>query len=189
MDKIGSVIKSEIVRLAGKELRAVCGPLGRDVRQLKRKVSQLRKIITPLSKAAAEWSKQAMSTKAELGASEEEVKAARFSPRLIRSLRTRLGISQDELGALVGVTGVSVGFWEQGRNRPSGANRAVLVALRKLGKREVREILKTKEPAKGKPARAARKARKRRKGPGGLKRQAPKARRILGQKAGARKRS
>ena len=38
----------------------------------------------------------------------------------------------------------AVGFWEQGKARPKGRNREALVALRKLGKREVAGIVASK---------------------------------------------
>ena len=94
---------------------------------------------------------------------EEEVKAARFSPRLIRSLRKRLGLSQGQLATVVGVSAVSVGLWEQGKTRPTGPNRTALVALRKLGKRDVRRILELKTTAKPKKKRKATKKRAKKK--------------------------
>ena len=150
MGKIETAVKSEITRLAKKEIRAVCQPLARDVRQLKRTASQLRKVVLALEKVATLWHEQVREQRTVLQASEEEVEAARFSPRLIRSLRKRLGLSQRELATVVGVTSASVGFWEQGRTRPAGPNRAALVALRKLGKRDVRRILQLKAAAKPK---------------------------------------
>ena len=87
MGKIETVMKSEILRLAKKEVRAVCGPLTRDVRGLKRTVSSLRKTVASLERASREWAKRIRAQKAELRVPDEEVKAARFSPGLIRSLR------------------------------------------------------------------------------------------------------
>jgi DNA-binding transcriptional regulator YiaG len=74
----------------------------------------------------------------------EEVKAARLSPLLIKKLRARLAITQGELATLVGVSMSAVGSWEYGKAKPEGHNREALVALRKLGKREVRGILAAK---------------------------------------------
>ena len=145
MGKMESALKSEIIRLAKKEIRSVCGPVARDVRELKRTVSRLRRTVASLERAAREWTKQVRAQKAELKASEGEVEAARFSPRLIRKLRKRLGLSQGQLATVVGVSTVSVGLWEQGKTRPGGANRGALVALRKLGRRDVRKILELKE--------------------------------------------
>jgi DNA-binding transcriptional regulator YiaG len=144
MGKIETTMRSEIARLAKKEIRAEVRPLAKDVRELKRTVSRLSKTVESLEKTAREWTRQMREEKAELKAPKEEVKVARLSPGLIRKLRKRLGLSQKQMGAMVGVSTVTVGQWERGNTRPTGANRTALVALRKLGKREVRRILKMK---------------------------------------------
>lgn len=41
----------------------------------------------------------------------------------IRERRTRLGLSQPELGRLLGVSGDTVAAWENERNRPTGERR------------------------------------------------------------------
>ncbi len=46
--------------------------------------------------------------------SEEEAKSARLSPRLVQSLRKRLGVSQTALARLVGVSARAVANWEAG---------------------------------------------------------------------------
>ena len=144
MGKIEQTIKSEIVRLARKQLRATCVPLAREVRQLKRIVRELRRTVHPLKALGAELEAQRAAELAKLEAAPEEVRAARLSPRLIRKLRQKLGISQSALATLVGVSAGAVAFWEQGRARPREQTKAALVALRKLGKREVRGILAAK---------------------------------------------
>jgi DNA-binding transcriptional regulator YiaG len=80
-----------------------------------------------------------------LEASAEEVKASRFTPERIRNLRRKLGISQKGLAVLAGVTVGAVGLWEKGKFRPAANKKAVLVALRKLSKREVQKILAEKK--------------------------------------------
>jgi len=64
-----------------------------------------------------------------------------MTPKLIRSLRSRLGISQAELAKLVGVSTVAVGQWESGRARPRAESKARIAALRSVGRREVRRLL------------------------------------------------
>ena len=150
MGKIESVMKSEIVRIAQRQLRATCAPLAKDVRQLKRTVSHLRKVVGSLARVAAAYAEQVRTQKSALQADEEEVKGARISGKLIQKLRKRLGLSQEQLALLIGVSGTAVTFWETGRTRPGAEKKAALVALRKLGKREVREILAQKAPAKSK---------------------------------------
>jgi len=86
--------------------------------------------------------------KVPLEATSEEVKKSRFSPRLIQSLRRHLGISQKELAIL---TGVSIGaghLWESGKFMPKEEEekkkKGMMVALRKLGRRDVRKLLEEK---------------------------------------------
>lgn len=160
MGKIEQVMKYEIVRLAKKQVRAVCVPLGREVRHLRRTVSELRKTVKAFKNFGTEYQAQRLAEKARLEASPDETASARLSAGLIKSLRRRLGLTQGELAALVGVSTAAVGFWEQGAARPKGRNKAAIVALRKLGRREVRKLLALKTPAAGKRVRKIRKVKK-----------------------------
>jgi len=145
MGKIEQVVKSEVVRLVRKEMRATCVPLAREVRELKRAVATLQKAVAPLEKLGAQILAERTQKKAKLEAPREKVKTARLSPGLIKKLRTRLGLTQAELAMLVGVSGPAVAFWERGRSRPTGHSREALVALRGLGKREIKKILAEKK--------------------------------------------
>jgi len=162
MGKIEQTLKSEITRLAKKQLRATCLPLARGVRRLKRTVSALRKTVAVLARLGAELQAERQAQRAKLAAAPEEVKTARLSPGLIKKLRARLGITQGELAVLVGVSTSAVGSWEYGNAKPEGHNREALVALRKLGKREVQGILATKtaEPPEAKGRARGRKKRR-----------------------------
>ena len=144
MGKVEGIIKAEIVRLAKREIRKISVPLGRDVWSLKSAVSQLRKTVLALERFAAHQQKEMAKTKPLLEASPEEVKESRFSPRLIRSLRGHLGITQKELAVLADVTVGAVHQWENGRFKPGLKKKALMVALRKLGRREVRALVEEK---------------------------------------------
>ena len=52
----------------------------------------------------------------------------------IKALRTRLGMSQAALGALIGVSVTSVNRWESGRVSPKSG--AVLAIIARLERRE-----------------------------------------------------
>lgn len=144
MGKLEAIIKSEIVRLAKMELRKVSVPLKKDVFQLKKTLSQLRKGVLSLERFTALQQKELGKRKIILEASPEEVKMSRFSPRLIRSLRKHLGISQKELAVLAGVTVGAVHLWESGKFRPKEEKRRTLVGLRKLRRRDVKKLLEKK---------------------------------------------
>ena len=145
MSKFETIIKSEMMRLAKREVRKICVPLGRDVRFLKSAVSQLHKSVLILQRVTASQQKELEKGRMLLEAPPEEVKESRFSPRLIRSLRGHLAITQKELAVLTGVTVGAVHLWESGRFKPSMKKKAVMVALRKLGRREVRKLLEGKK--------------------------------------------
>ncbi len=144
MGKMESIIKSEVQRLAKKEIHKASAPLAQDIRSLKNKVSQLRKIVLRLERSTAHQKNVKGIKEETLEASPEEVKASRFSPRLIRSLRRHLGISQKELAILAGVSVGAAHLWETGKFRPKDEKKRVLVALRKLSRREVRRLLEDK---------------------------------------------
>jgi DNA-binding transcriptional regulator YiaG len=152
MGKVEGIIKSEIVRLAKREIRKISVPLGRDVWSLKSAVSQLRKAVLTLQRITAIQQKQLEKGKTPIEATPEEVKESRFSPRLIGSLRRHLGITQKELAILTGVSVGAAHLWEIGRFKPSMKKKAVMVALRKLGRREVRKLLEEKSSGKVKKA-------------------------------------
>jgi DNA-binding transcriptional regulator YiaG len=52
-----------------------------------------------------------------------------------------LGISQKELAILAGVTVGAAHLWEKGKFKPKDEKKAVMVALRKLGRRDVKKLL------------------------------------------------
>jgi DNA-binding transcriptional regulator YiaG len=141
MGKLEGIIKSEIVRLAKREMRKIFVPLGRDVWSLKSTVSQLRKAVLVLERFSAQRQKELGKERIPLEATPEEVKISRFSPRLIRSLRKHLGITQKELALLAGVTVGAVHQWESGMFKPGDKKKRLLVAIRKLGRREVRKLV------------------------------------------------
>jgi DNA-binding transcriptional regulator YiaG len=148
LGKIESTIKSEIQRLSKHEVRTVFLPIRKEVWGIRIKLSNLLKGFAPLNRWAKELS-ESRSKEAKLAASPEEVKASRFTPERIRHLRMKLGISQRELGVLVGATTGAVLSWEKGKFKPRGEKKAALVALRKVRKRDVKAMLAEMAGEKG----------------------------------------
>ena len=158
MGKVESSIKSEILRLARREVRGVYLPLRREVRAMRLRLSGLSKSFALLDRVAKEQLRQDENKKFQLEASTEEVKISRFTPARIRNLRQKLGLSQRELALLAGVTIGAIGLWEKGKFRPSTNKKSILVGLRKLGKRDVKKLLATKAGEAPKPKAKAKKA-------------------------------
>jgi DNA-binding transcriptional regulator YiaG len=151
LGKLESTIKSEIQRLAKREIRGTFIPLRREVRAIRMKLSNLSKAFSSLNRLAKEQLQKV--PKKELEATPEEVKASRLTPERIRRLRNKLGISMRELVILTGSSLTAVLSWEKGKFKPRGEKKAALVALRKVRKREVRKLLAEKAGAPEKPKR------------------------------------
>jgi hypothetical protein len=108
MAKLEGAMKEAIVRGARKQLRVVVVPLRRDVVRLRRKVLEMNNILGSLKQSAMAWERRMDGVSPVPPVSEEEAKGARLSPRLIQSLRKRLGLSQMALARLVGVSAPAV---------------------------------------------------------------------------------
>jgi len=142
MGKLESTIKSEIQRLAKREIRTTFIPLRREVRAMRFKLSGLFKNFSALNRLTKDQL-QKMPKKG-LEATPEEVKASRLTPSRIRGLRKKLSISMRELGVLTGTSLGAILSWEKGKFKPRGDKKAALVGLRKMRKRDVRKMLTEK---------------------------------------------
>lgn len=136
MPNIASILKSEISRVARKELRSETEGLKKavaayrtEIAALKRRTQALEQELRRLAKAGA---KAAPATAPEEG----EPHTLRFSAKGLVSQRHRLGLSAEDCGLLVGASGQSVYNWEAGKARPRAKHLPAVVALRSMGKKE-----------------------------------------------------
>jgi len=137
MSTVQNALKQEIIRLARREIKQQAAPIVSGIKKLKAVTATLKAELATLQKAK---------TVAPVGPapviSDEDVKGARFSGMLIKRLRTRHGLSRNEFGKLLGVTGFAVIAWETNECKPKVDRRKALIALRKMGKRQVAKMLK-----------------------------------------------
>ena len=71
----------------------------------------------------------------------ESTENLRFRVSGFGTLRKKLGVTANEMGVLLGVSGQSVYKWEQGKAKPRASQLKAIAAVRKMGKREVAERL------------------------------------------------
>ena len=141
MGKIETALKAEVIRLSRREIRSMTAKSIEEVRRLRQRVAKLEQELRSIKTARAdEMAKRKIKTATET-LSTEKGATVRLSPKLIRSLRKKLDISQAELAKLVGVSAVAVGSWESGRSKPRDESKARIAALRSLGRREARRLL------------------------------------------------
>ena len=136
MPNIANLLKSEIARVARKQVRAetqglkqAIAPYRAQIADLKRRMRQLELQVNRLGRVAA---RSANAGSAET-ASERNL---RFSAKGLAAQRKRLGLSAQAFGTLIGASGQSVYKWEEGKTRPRAKHLPVIASLRSIGKKE-----------------------------------------------------
>lgn len=136
MTNIAQVLKTEIARLARRELKAQVEPLKKQSVAQRRYIADLKRQVAALERMTAQLKK---GNARALRAAPPEGEAAqnlRFSAKGLVTLRSRLGFSAAQMGQLLGVSGQSVYNWEAKKSVPRRAQVAAIAQLRGLGKRE-----------------------------------------------------
>ena len=145
MPNIATALKSEISRIARKELRTELDALKRHSMEQRSRITDLRRQIDALTKELKHVAKasSARAARADSIASDSEDDGVhrRFSPTRLANHRTKLGLSAADYGQLVGVAGQSIYNWEQGKSRPRAAQLEALAAVRGISKKEAEKRL------------------------------------------------
>ena len=163
MATLVNVLKEEIVRLARKEIRKhaaeaakLTTQVERDVTALKRQVQDLqRKLSAPQtqdgpkqttskktgSKKTAAKSRTGKAAGAASTPAAQQSARTPFSSAGLKASRERVGLSADNYGKLIGVSGLSIYNWESGKARPRESNIAALMTIKGIGKREAAKRL------------------------------------------------
>lgn len=132
MANLASFLKSEISRLARKEIRAETESLKKasaqyrsDIAALKRRLAEQDRLIAQLRKAKPIVDDERL----------EDGPSLRFRADGFASLRRKLGLSAAEMGKLLGVSMQTVYHWEKGQSHPRSSQLKAIAEVRKLGKR------------------------------------------------------
>lgn len=140
MPNIGTVLKSEVSRVARKEVRGETQALKKSVSQYRSQIADLKRRMQALEKKLKRLDKAGGSASA-AEAEEEAGSNVRFSAKGLAAHRRRLGLSAAAMARLLGVSALSVYKWESGKVRPRAKQIEAIAALRGIGKREAAERL------------------------------------------------
>jgi len=148
MTNIATLLKSEIARVARKEVRAETAGLKKaastqrsEIAALKRRAVDLEQQLRRLAKSRA--------AAPPADAPAQPAKGLRFTAKGLASQRRRLGLSAHECGLLVGASGQSIYNWEDGKARPRAGNLAAIAELRTMGKKQAAQRLGALRDADG----------------------------------------
>jgi DNA-binding transcriptional regulator YiaG len=151
-------LKSEIRRLARKEVRASVMPLRKLVAGLRKRVAQQRRLINDLGRTA----RRAVNTAHAPQAAASEESQIRFSPEWVKAHRKKLKMSRRVYAKLIGVSAQSIFGWETGRTRPRRRALESWRKIRSMGLRELKAL-----PGAGKSERRGRRGKPGKRGKAG----------------------
>jgi DNA-binding transcriptional regulator YiaG len=141
MTTLAVALKDEIRRLARKEIKAHTGPTAQAVAQFRREIAKLKRQSRESEKKIAFLEAQERKRLGAPASTNGADEGGRFSARSVKAQRRRTGLSAADYAKLVGVSGLTIYNWENGKSRPRKEQLASLVAVRGLGKRQAQQKL------------------------------------------------
>lgn len=148
MANLASLLKSEISRLARREINAAVEPLRVQVTRLRKEVSGLKRQLSDIERANKR-AEQASPVVEAVQKVDEDGKQRRFSAKRLKAFRDRMGLSAPDLASLLGVSAQSIYNWENGAVRPSEDTIVALARLKESGKRNLRAALEQLKDQQG----------------------------------------
>lgn len=136
MPDLKQVLNDEIRRLARKEVKSAVIPLLKMISEQKSAIRELKREVAELRKKLPEETECNPIVEAD----EDDVKHRLNAAGIIR-IRTKLGLTQNKMAALLGVSMHTVSMWEIGRVSPRANMKKAICRLRSIGKRELKKRL------------------------------------------------
>ena len=143
MPNIAQMLKDEIARVARKEIRKATSLLRADNVRLKRDVAALKRDVAELQRRQKFIGKEVETLSRHAKPDEQTLRKMRITGRMMSKLRSRLRVTQAELGELLGVSAQQVYQYERrgGSLRLRNETRVALDRVRQMGKRQARQAL------------------------------------------------
>jgi DNA-binding transcriptional regulator YiaG len=135
MANIASLLKTEISRVARKEVRADTSGLKKTIGVCRAEIAALKKRAQAVEVELRRLTKARAKTVPDEAVAKPAQKL-RFTAKGLASQRRRLGLSALDCGLLVGASGQSIYNWEEGKARPQARHLSAIATLRTLGKKE-----------------------------------------------------
>jgi DNA-binding transcriptional regulator YiaG len=142
MPNFAVALKQEICRLARREIKAQVTPTRQAIVQYRHEIAHLKQLLREQQRRM-DMLEMKKGTAQETGDETDngQLSGLRFSTRSVKAQRRRLGLSAEDYGKLVGVSGLTIYNWEHGRTRPRAAQFEVLAGIRGITRREAAQRL------------------------------------------------
>lgn len=134
-------LNDHVRRLARREIRAQTQRTKRASSQHRRDIAALKRLIKALASRLILVEKRAGKAAPAIAAAGASAEGLRFRRDGFKTHRTKLGLSAADYGKLIGVSGLTIYHWEQGKAKPRRKHLPAIASIRGLGKREVMQRL------------------------------------------------
>lgn len=143
-------LKKEIARMARKELKSDIESLRKTTAGHRSEIAALKRELKALRDETKRQARQLKRVPGAVASSTEDEaprrgRQARYSAEGFAAMRKKLGITQAQMGQVLGVSTLSVYKWESGQVTPRQAQQEKILALKKVGKRAVAKLLDAAE--------------------------------------------
>ncbi|AOS78429.1 hypothetical protein Q5W_05330 [Hydrogenophaga sp. PBC] len=143
-------LKKEIARMARKELKGDIESLRKTAAGHRSEIAALKRELKALRDETKRQARQLKRVPGAVATSTEEAaprrgRQARYSAESFAAMRKKLGITQAQMGQVLGVSTLSVYKWESGQVMPRQTQQEKILALKKVGKRAVEKLLDAAE--------------------------------------------
>jgi DNA-binding transcriptional regulator YiaG len=149
MANIATLLKAEISRHCRKEVRREVQAVKKACASYRREIASLKRRIVDLERQTVVQAKK-QSIPSDTRSATLPDRPVRFVAKGLRSLRTRLELSAEQLAVLLGVSSQSIYNWETKKTVPRSEQFAAIIAMRGIGKREAYARLESIKPVRKK---------------------------------------
>jgi DNA-binding XRE family transcriptional regulator len=156
MSTFADSLKKEIARVARKELRDEIGALRKtsllqrtEIAALKKQLKALQSQVTRLGKVRTEPTRATTPPASATSVAPSRGKPGRkvvFTAERLKTQRARLGLTQEQMARLLGVSSLSIWKWESGGAAPRASRVPSILQLLALGKREALARVEAETP-------------------------------------------
>lgn len=146
MTTFADSLKREIARVARKELKGEIAALRAslalqrsEISGLKKQLANFQADIKRLARAKQDSPRQARQIEPRSMPEETKSRPGRkvvFTAERLKAQRSRLGLTQEQMGKLLGVSSLSIWKWETGSSEPRASRVPEILSSLSLGKRE-----------------------------------------------------
>jgi DNA-binding transcriptional regulator YiaG len=142
MNSLINSLKSEIARVARKELKNELLALRKATTTHRSEIAALKRQVKLLASALKATARAAKANSKEISVADAPITPGiRFSASRLAALRAKWGITQAQMAVVLDVSYLSVHKWEAGAAKPRAAQLQKIAAVMKLGKREIQKKL------------------------------------------------